>query len=119
MLGEGSCSSQRREFIFQLRAGTCQRGGASCAKRGQVSKPTGTRGLNYYWSQWTKADRSSQQRVLFANKGEHSSWLMIYPSVGRDQNSHLGETSQITMGGQTLQREMVWLFFLPLMLFLT
>lgn len=73
MLGEGSCSSQRREIIFQLRAGTCQRGGVSCSKQGQVSKPTGTMALNYYWSQWTKTDRSSQRRVLVANKGEQSS----------------------------------------------
>lgn len=29
---------------------------------------------------------------------------MIYPSVGRDQNSPLGEISQLTMGGQTLER---------------
>lgn len=38
----------------------------------QVSKPKGTRRLNYYWRQWIKADRIGQLIFLFANKGKQS-----------------------------------------------
>lgn len=65
-----------------------------------MSKPKGTRGPNYYWRQWIKADRIGQLKFLFANKEEHSSLLMMRPSGG--QASHDGDVSQANMGGQAL-----------------